>query len=380
MTKPSTIVTKFILLIGLLFVTCEFFIYFPAQLACKWPEVASGQDVSALQVMFLADTHLLGDRLGHWFDKLRREWQMQRSFQTAVMLFQPDAVFILGDVTDEGKWENQEQFNETMARFAKMFSVPDYVELHVVAGNHDIGFHDYVHRGRLQRFQERFSLQAVKVIHMQDIVFVLVNSMAFHGDHCTMCSEAAQQLKKVSEQLNCSRYQSASGKQTTRDQNKCRKYETLPNVKPVLLQHFPMYRESDVSCHGPDAPPDEEKVTLHRVKMDVLSKEASDLQLSLLQPRIVLSGHTHHGCYVEHSQGTPEISVPSFSWRNRNNPSFILATITKEDFVWNKCFLPEESTVINIYMVGSVIIILWLLIAVINHIRQAQRENKGKME
>lgn len=37
-----------------------------------------------------------------------REWQMQRSFQTAMSLFHPDAVFVLGDIADEGKWEDEE--------------------------------------------------------------------------------------------------------------------------------------------------------------------------------------------------------------------------------------------------------------------------------
>jgi hypothetical protein len=40
-----------------------------------------------LRAMFAADTHLLGTRQGHWFDKLRREWQMKRSFQTAMTYF-----------------------------------------------------------------------------------------------------------------------------------------------------------------------------------------------------------------------------------------------------------------------------------------------------
>ncbi len=40
-----------------------------------------------LRAMFVADTHLLGTRQGHWFDKLRREWQMKRSFQTAMIYF-----------------------------------------------------------------------------------------------------------------------------------------------------------------------------------------------------------------------------------------------------------------------------------------------------
>lgn len=35
-----------------------------------------------------------------------REWQMERSFQTALFLLRPEMVFILGDVFDEGKWSS----------------------------------------------------------------------------------------------------------------------------------------------------------------------------------------------------------------------------------------------------------------------------------
>lgn len=48
--------------------------------------------------MILSDTHLIGPFKGHWFDRLRREWQMYRSFQTAITLFNPEVVFILGNL------------------------------------------------------------------------------------------------------------------------------------------------------------------------------------------------------------------------------------------------------------------------------------------
>ena len=73
--------------------------------------------------MFLADTHLLGTRLGHWFDKLRREWQMHRGFKTAYQYFQPEVVFFLGDLFDEGKWCGKAEFNEYAQRFQTLFPV-----------------------------------------------------------------------------------------------------------------------------------------------------------------------------------------------------------------------------------------------------------------
>lgn len=94
-----------------------------------------------VKVMLLADTHLLGPFKGHWLDKLRREWQMRRTFQTAVWLHQPDAVFILGDIFDEGQWVNDSYFQQYLLRYHEMFRTPDHIKVYSAVGNHDIGFH-----------------------------------------------------------------------------------------------------------------------------------------------------------------------------------------------------------------------------------------------
>ena len=91
-------------------IVCEYLIYNIVIYQCSWPILPKdvfkngkymdkSEDIRAI---ILSDPHLLGWQHGHWFDKLRREWQMRRSFQTAVKYFQPDVVFILGDIFDEG--------------------------------------------------------------------------------------------------------------------------------------------------------------------------------------------------------------------------------------------------------------------------------------
>lgn len=88
-----------------LFVFCEYLIYYIVILQCSWPQLnieEAHRPSKPLKAMFLTDTHLLGSKDGHWFDKLRREWQMERAFQTAVAHFNPDVVFLLGDLFDEG--------------------------------------------------------------------------------------------------------------------------------------------------------------------------------------------------------------------------------------------------------------------------------------
>ena len=94
-----------------LFVFCEWLIYYLVIFQCSWPEMpVEGKSwrLEPLKTMLLTDTHLLGPKNGHWFDKLRREWQMERAFQTAVSHFKPDVVFLLGDIFDEGLSSNDQ--------------------------------------------------------------------------------------------------------------------------------------------------------------------------------------------------------------------------------------------------------------------------------
>lgn len=99
------------------------------------------QPNASVRAMLIADTHLLGPHRGHWFDKLRREWQMHRSFQTAATIFRPDVAFILGDVFDEGDIVNHKHFREYVIRFQQLFNPPSGIELYSIIGNHDAGFH-----------------------------------------------------------------------------------------------------------------------------------------------------------------------------------------------------------------------------------------------
>lgn len=245
---------------------CELAIYYMVLLRCGWPRLKApaepGQDrpsAPALRTLFLADTHLLGALRGHWLDKLRREWQMERAFQTALWLFEPDAVFVLGDLFDEGKWSSPK-----------------------LDPNHSGG--------------------------------------------------------------------------------NCKDKDIFPESAPILLQHYPLYRVSDAECTGEDSASPEEKKLLFRERYDTLSVEASNMLLWWLQPRLVLSGHTHSACTVQHGSQRPEISIPSFSWRNRNNPSFLLATITATDFAIHKCFMPRESTVFTIYMAAGGMAVLLIVL------------------
>ncbi|XP_042317621.1 metallophosphoesterase 1 isoform X2 [Sceloporus undulatus] len=320
------------------FIFCEFLIYYIVIIHCHWPQLKSQSPRASeqtsefvLKAMFLADTHLLGEINGHWLDKLRREWQMERAFQTALWLLQPEIVFILGDVFDEGKWSSSQAWSDDVRRFQKMFRHPAQTELIVIVGNHDIGFHYEMNAFKLERFSKVFNFTSEKLITRKGINFVMVNSVALEGDGCMICRTAEAKLAELSHKLNCS------------------------------LQHYPLYRRSDSKCTGEDSAPLDKKNDLFREKYDVLSQEASQQLLWWFHPRLILSGHTHSACEVLHNGRILEISVPSFSWRNRNNPSFIMGSISSTDFSLYKCFLPCENTVITIYCTAGVVFVVFTL-------------------
>uniref|UniRef100_A0A2K5MZV1 Metallophosphoesterase 1 n=1 Tax=Cercocebus atys TaxID=9531 RepID=A0A2K5MZV1_CERAT len=231
---------------------------------CNWPEVKTtaydGEQAMhepVLKVMSLADTHLLGEFLGHWLDKLRRKWQVERVFQTALWWLQPEVIFILEDAFDEGKWSTPEAWADDVEQFQKMFRHPSHVQLKVVAGNHDTGFHYEMNT---------YEIEQIEKVLISERLF----SMALKEDSCGICSEAEAELIEVSYRLNCSR------------------------------ERYPL-------------------------------------------------GHMHSTCEVHHRGRIPELSFPSFSWRNRNNPSFTMGSITPTDYALSRCHLPREDVVLIIY-------------------------------
>ena len=160
-------------------------------------------------------------------------------------------------------------------------------------------------------------------------------------------------------------------------------------------------------------------------RWECISSDSSNLLLSLIRPKLVLSGwnhhmtqnslfwlwlslnisgHTHHGCNTSHGQGifyfhwsrfffmdkfffsifihkiflrslipppsinviTPgvtEISISSFSWRNKVNPAFLLTTFDPlGNYEVSKCYMPNEDNVINAYIGAFILFCISLVI------------------
>ena len=104
--QPGRACLHLLFCLAALFFYNEFLIYYATLLRCSWPSLSpagatgtAGAARGPLRAMILADTHLLGPFRGHPWDKLRREWQMERSFQTALTLFDPEVSFSAASFT-----------------------------------------------------------------------------------------------------------------------------------------------------------------------------------------------------------------------------------------------------------------------------------------
>lgn len=276
------------------------------------------------------------------------------SFQTSIQLFNPDVVIILGDVFDEGNWVDQKGFNEYVERFYSIFTVPSATKVYAVHGNHDVNFHYRMHSYLISRFNQAFNTSGVRIIReskttlagvKRAINFVTLNSMALERDGCALCNEAEYEIKSIKKRLE-----------------KLKQIQKYSN--PIILQHFPTFRENDDKCIETNSINHDK----YREKWETLSKDATKFIADNLNPRLYLSGHSHHYCQLKNSQNTEEYTVASFNWRNLNNPSFLLAIFTPEDFTLSLCELPKETTVFTCYILG----IIFSLILVIFHRRKCK--------
>ena len=124
----------------------------------------------------------------------------------------------LGDLFDEGKWCPPAEFESYVARFRSLFRVDtSKTRVHVMAGNHDIGFHYAVNPYLDSRFREAFNTKAVQLSVLENTIpIVRINSMAFEGDSCFLCKEAKKNLETVKNklQVNLTSFYSATDFQT----------------------------------------------------------------------------------------------------------------------------------------------------------------------
>ncbi|XP_065317901.1 metallophosphoesterase 1-like isoform X2 [Gordionus sp. m RMFG-2023] len=129
------------------------------------------------------------------------------------------------------------------------------------------------------------------------------------------------------------------------------KYLNVMNFysKPIILQHFPLFRYSDLNCSHIHKDSNFQQM---KPKYDCLSYHASQQIMETLMPRLVLSGHTHSDCHITHKNNINEYTVGSFNWRNTNRPSLLLLSSNSQSYLVKMCHGPDENLILNIYYIN----------------------------
>lgn len=323
---------------------CEWLYYhYIIRVKCNgWPEGG----VNATNILVISDTHVMGSHKSYRIDKWRREWEMHQSYQMSTEFFKPDVIINLGDLIDEGAIYDANNFKSSVEDYKRIFksSYVNFLAVNV-PGNHDMGHHDHVTNYPLfiGRFSQEFNTtQLLDIIKINaNITLVIINSMLFY-DNCPYCRMAYERLGQISKHL---------GEDGT--------------IKPILLTHIPLYRPDESLC---DRPIDLSQYKNRWEGFEVIGRRQSKLLLELLTPRLILSGHSHKNCKINHeiySSGSfksiyEEITLTSYNHKFDDAPKYLLISANSTHTLTNHCGLISEYHILTVYLASLVIIFMMI--------------------
>ena len=325
-----------------------------------WPGYENGQPESnnITKILVIADPHIMGPYKSYSIDKLRREWQMHQSFRFSTSSLEPDVIVFLGDLLDEGYYSSSSRFDKSCLEFEDVFL--DYsrtpAKRVVVVGNHDAGFHyDILENQRpLARFMSRFGtfdlISRLSKSELEYLNLLVVNSMLFYDESSPYHETSTLWLNKFALMLDAER-----------------KSQKSTFISPIIFKHMPLYRGDDSACTYPESLAHKAK-TQNEEGVDVLHRRATNLLLTKLKPRLVVSGHTHAKCSLQHkvdfgsaSTGhdwkfVKELTVPSYNHKYAEyKPGYLLLTVTPTDIYTKNCDMIDEMPILLVY--SSMIVI-----------------------
>lgn len=316
---------------------CEWLYYhYVIRIRCSgWPD----GDHRMTNMLVISDTHIMGRHKSFWVDKWRREWEMRQSYAISTKYLKPDVIINLGDLLDEGAIYDVENFQSSAQDYKRILksSCDNSTEINV-PGNHDMGNHDRItaYPFLIDRFSNEFNTTPfMEFVETNDgIVFVVMNSMLFH-DSCTFCRHSNDILTQIGKQLN--------------------------HVRPILLTHIPLYRPDDSLC---DKPLNKSQINGPWEGSEVIDRKGSDRLLRILRPRLILSGHSHKNCIINHQvekslgimEFYKEITLTSYNHKYDENPKFLLMSVNSTHVLTNHCNLISEYHIISVYLASLIVI------------------------
>lgn len=236
------------------------------------------------------------------------------AFQRAMFWFQPDTVIFLGDLISSQHISDQE-FKLRVNRFKFIFQTYTH-SIHIV-GNHDVGYAEDMTVRNVERFERAFDClvnSAQRILDDESLQIVTLNAMALEETKSESLHQETMQFIENS--------------------------KAVPNT--ILLNHIPLHKEQGVCIDGPEYEMDAEKKFIRWQNM--MSENASDFLIKKLNPRIIISGHDHEGCFTDDRDEMWEITVRSIMAAYQGHVGILDVTLEKS---------ADEQTQIQLNMKAS---------------------------
>ncbi|XP_021761843.1 LOW QUALITY PROTEIN: uncharacterized protein C630.12-like [Chenopodium quinoa] len=355
----------------------EMFAYWvPFLWSYSWPHQSSsslGSDTSSeyIKVAVITDPQLM-DRTSHDFGPksvaleiatFYSDLYMRRAFLSSILPFKPDAILFLGDYFDGGPRLSNKEWQESLSRFKHIFDLGKQgktkdIPVYYIPGNHDIGYAGHLfHKPEfIERYEGTFGKRNYNFT-IGKVDFVAIDAQTIDGN--------------IKDNTTSFTWSFVDGLSTGG--------RTNPRV---LLTHIPLYRPDWTPC-GPHRSSEIINQRISRSAYDqrilyqnYVTKESAEHILDSIQPVLVLSGHDHEQCTVNHEtkHGTvKEHTLGTVSWQQGNfYPSFMLLSVgnfthangsSQEPVILTQlCFLPTQLFIYIWYIILFVVTILALSI------------------
>lgn len=345
-------VLESILILAVSALLCDYGSYYYVSLfSCSgWSDKHEDVSNRSSRFMLIADVHIMGHVKSYWIDKTIREWQMKQAFKILNKAYKPDVVVFLGDLFDEGSFSSNERFQIYSEQFQQIFPLDPEQKLIVIPGNHDVGYHHTMIRFPflLYRFSNLYnsteSINQVDPRLVNNHNVLVSNSMSFYNDSCDYCSVAILDANAISSKLKTQRLK-----------------EQADFSEPVLFHHIPLYRTDDLNCDLSNKLNSKNNEEGH----DVLHRAVSEFILRKLEPRLVISGHSHMFCLTNHTvdQRTyKEVTITSFNYKYaETKPGFALLSLSTHNHSIQHCYLIDEWILVSIYTLAVIVVSVRLL-------------------
>ncbi|KNA09611.1 hypothetical protein SOVF_152020 [Spinacia oleracea] len=323
-----------------------------------------------VKVAVLTDPQLM-DRTSHDFGPksvaleiatFYSDLYMRRAFLSTILPFKPDAILFLGDYFDGGPQLSNKEWQESLSRFKHIFDLGERgktkdIPVYYIPGNHDVGYAGHIfHKPEvMERYEGTFGKRNYNFT-IGKVDFVAIDAQTIDGnleDHTT--SSTWSFLDGVSTGVG-----------------------TNPRV---LLTHIPLYRPDWTPCPYRSSEVINQRITRSAYDQRILyqnyvTEESAKHILDSIQPVLVLSGHDHDQCTVNHKTkygSVKEHTLGTLSWQQGNlYPSFMLLSVSNfthtngsssEPVVLTQlCFLPKQLFIYIWYIILFVVTIVALSI------------------